>query len=162
MADGRQEPDEGGRGPAWTGRPLRLPYAPDAEHAAVLAEHFVAMALRVAGLRLDYSVESLKALDALLDGFGAQGSDAVAESVYDAGCYVGEVLVRQGGYRWVDLADDERWLAEMFGFRLVVVGPRGSYSNPIGKAFKLVEGGITESVWFLVHADLAADDRESP
>lgn len=146
------------RGPAWQGRGLRLPAPPDAAHAAELATSFVDAAANIDGIELDYTIDSLQFVDGLLDRFGAPGSDAVAETVFAAGCYVGETLVRTHGYTWVDAPDE---LAQMFGFRLVVAGPGGGFANPIGKAFKLVENGPEDSVHFFAQAEIAAERRRS-
>ncbi|WP_263118962.1 hypothetical protein [Cellulomonas sp. RIT-PI-Y] len=144
------------RGPAWNGRGLSLPHPPRAEHAAALADSFVEAAQNIGGIALDYSTGSLRWVDDLLDSFGEPGSDLVAETTYTAGCYVGEVLVRGHGYRWVDLTPEQ---AQLFGFLLVVTGPGGNTANPIGKAFKLVENGLEDSVAFFVDAELAANRR---
>lgn len=145
-----------GRGPAWEGRALRLPAPPDATHASELAAKYVSVVAELDAVDLDYTLDSLQWVDEFLDMLGTAGSDEVAETVFTAGCYVGEVLVRGYGYRWIDAPAE---LAEMFGFRLVVIGPGGTYANPIGKAFKLTEQGPGDSVHFFAQAQIAADSR---
>lgn len=86
-------------GAAWTGRPLRLPAPPRAEHAAELAQWAVDAARSVSGVELDYSPGSLSLVDGILEEFREPGSDAVAETIFVFGCYVGEVLVRNASYK---------------------------------------------------------------
>lgn len=60
---------------------------------------------------LDYSLESLRRVDALLGELGDCGDDLAGRAAYMMGCYVGEVLVRQTGVEWVV----EEEMKEMFG-----------------------------------------------
>ena len=119
---------------------------------------FTVIAKGVSGVDFDFSVASLAALDGLLGSFEKPGSDATAETVLGAGFYVGEVLVRQHGYRWIALDDS---VAQLFGFRVAVVSPTGTYANPLGKAFKRVEQGEADSVAFFVQAELAGEARQA-
>ncbi|GAA1076646.1 hypothetical protein [Tsukamurella strandjordii] len=128
-------------GPAWEGRALRLPAAPVAANAAELAVVAVDAARSVAGLELDYTPGSLRAVDEVLDGFREPGSDAMAETIFVFGCYVGEVLVRHAGYRWIDTPNDG---VQFVGPLSVVSG--GQYASPINKAFKRVDEGEVDSV----------------
>jgi hypothetical protein len=67
----------------------------------------------------------------------------VGETVFLFGCYVGEVLVRQQGAKWV--MPDEK--AAKIGFSMMGVQmPWGGFWNPIGKAIKLLENGNEDSV----------------
>jgi hypothetical protein len=142
--------------PVWSGRSLKLPAPPHAEHAAELAAAFQSVQSDETGA-LDYSPASLTNVDRMLDEIGRQaGSDAVAEFIYCAGCYLGEVLVRHHGYRWLDLPDD---VAQMFGFRMAVISPTGGYANPIGKTFKRVENGPEDDVAFFTQAEIADEQR---
>lgn len=130
------------RGPAFTGRTLALKYPVSPDFAASHAERFVTSMEEFEGIRLDYSHHSLTSVDTLLGSFEVDGSDAVATSVFEAGCYVGEVFVRHHGYTWIDVGDS----TGLFNFRVAIKGPHGNYANPIGKAFKRVENGPEDSV----------------
>ncbi|HEV7184363.1 MAG: hypothetical protein ACHP7F_06175 [Actinomycetales bacterium] len=145
--DSAREP-MGAVGPRWAGRGLRLPAPPDAAHAPELAAWFVDGVQKLWEIRLDYSVESLEWVDSKLGSFSSEGSDVVAETIFAAGCYVGEVLVRQHAYSWTDF--DEK-VSGMFGFPVGVVGPDGNHSNPIGKAFKRVNNGPLDDLRYFVH-----------
>ncbi|SUA02982.1 Uncharacterised protein [Mycolicibacterium fortuitum] len=136
---------EGPTGPAWTGRSLRLPAPPTAEHAAELAQRAVDAAFNVDGIELDYSPSSLERVDVILEGFREPGSDAVAETVFVFGCYIGEVLVRNAGYEWVDTPTE---LARNLGPLTVRRTATTTHASPIWKAFKRVDNGDTDSVTY--------------
>ena len=139
------------RGPAFTGRTLALKYPVSPEFSSAHAERFVTSMEEYEGIRLDYSHESLIDVDTLLGSFEEGGSDAVAASVFESGCYVGEVLVRHHGYIWIDVGES----TGLFDFRVAIKGPHGNYANPIGKAFKRVENGPEDSVTAFVTGILA-------
>lgn len=143
------------RGPAFTGRTLALKYPVSPDFAASHAERFVASMEEFEGIRLDYSQDSLASVDALLGRFEEGGSDAVATSVFEAGCYVGEIFVRHHGYAWIDVSDS----SGLFDFTMALEGPHGNYANPIGKAFKRVENGPEDSVSAFVTGILATAQR---
>lgn len=149
-------------GPPWTGRPLGFRREATVENVPALAEDFVDAVEHIEGVRLDYSVESLALVDDVLEQFREPGSDRVAETIFTAGCYVGEVLVRQSpvpGYEWRRLDPSDR-IVQVLGFPLVLVHTAtGSATNPIGKAFKRVDEGAADSVRFYADAQLAADAR---
>lgn len=147
---------EASRGPAFSGRGLRLQHPPEADFAAAHAQTFVDAVQNIDGIILDYTVESLAAVDGVLSNFEEPGSDAVAETVLTAGFYVGEVMVRQYGYRWTTKPEDVPLWSP---FDLLLAGPTGNYSNPLGKAFKRVENGPEDSVAYFVVAMVAAAER---
>lgn len=136
-------PEAAPTGPTWNGRGLRLPAPPDPEHAAELAQRAVDAARNVSGIVLDYTPGSLLLVDEVLDGFREPGSDAVAETIFVFGCYVGEVLVRHAGYQWVRTPPEfARNLMPLTVFRALT----GTHANPIGKVFKRVDNGDVDSV----------------
>jgi hypothetical protein len=57
-----------------------------------------------AGERLDFSIDSLAAIDAWLDTARARRGARAADWVAGAGCYVGEVIRRHVGGRWRERA----------------------------------------------------------
>lgn len=113
-----------------------------ADHAgvAVVAAH------RVDGHELDYSVATLAAVDDALDRFHREGlaPAQIGETVFSFGAYVGEVIVRHNAGSWVDLPK-EHPLGE--GWPMVELS-NGRIVNPIGKAFKRVAHGTTESITY--------------
>ncbi|ROR44643.1 hypothetical protein [Kitasatospora cineracea] len=119
---------------------LRLRYAPRAVNAGRFAADIVTSAAQVSGVRLDYSVGSLAAVDEIIEDFRGSGIDSgqVGETLFGFGCYVGEVMVRQGGASWREVGGEE---VPVFGFPLVVQLPSGQVCNPIGKVFKRMDNG---------------------
>jgi hypothetical protein len=83
---------------------------------------------------LDFSLESLRRVDALLGELGDcgdPGDDFAGKAAYMMGCYVGEVLVRQAGAEWV-FEEDKK---EMFGSPLFLrVGQ--IQASPMSRCFK--------------------------
>lgn len=140
-------------GPVWAGRGLRLPAPPTSEHAAELAQRAVDAARNVSGVDLDYTPASLSVVDGILEVFREPGSDAVAETIFVFGCYLGEVLVRNAGYEWVDTPPE----VARYTFPLTVYrASTAAHANPIGKAFKRVDNGNTDSVAYF-YSVFAAD-----
>jgi hypothetical protein len=104
------------------------------------AETFVTIMSDLApSLRLDFSPESLAALDGFIaSDFDPAGKSPAPDGLqHDVGAYVGEVVRRHVGGRW---ADDGA---------LVDVGGPVSSVNPIGKARKRFANGPEDSLaWF--------------
>jgi hypothetical protein len=120
---------------------LRLKYPPTPENAAKFAADIVRSAAEISGATLDYSVESLKLVDDIIEGFRQDGckSDQIGETLFAFGCYVGEIFVRQAGGKWVTTAGTS--MERMSGFPLAVETGKDSATNPIGKVFKRLENG---------------------
>ncbi|WAL71536.1 hypothetical protein OU787_08490 [Kitasatospora sp. YST-16] len=124
---------------------LRLRYAPEAVNAGRFAADIVVSAAQVSGVELDYSVGSLAVVDGIIEEFRESGivGEQVGETLFGFGCYVGEVMVRQGGAAWRGVGGEE---AVAFGFPLVVDLPSGQVGNPIGKVFRRLENGPQDSL----------------
>jgi hypothetical protein len=125
---------------------LKLQFAPTPENGPRHAAIAVNAARKVSRVELDYSVQSLKELDRVLDGFHRDRADveAIAETLFTFGCYVGEVFVRNAQGRWVDV--EETPMKNMEQFPIVIELPGGSLCNPIGRVFKRVENGLEDSL----------------
>lgn len=82
---------------------LKLKHPPEPEYAKDLADVCVEAAGRISGLSLDYSTESLSVVKKQLDVFAQQGLhvDQIASTPFCFGCYVGELLVRNLGGKWL-------------------------------------------------------------
>ena len=110
------------------------------------AQLAVDAARNVDGVDLDFSPNSLSEVDRIIGSFHAEGlsSDQVGETVFSFGCYVGEVFVHHHAGRWII---PKRSLLGFGGSDMMLVEmPNGVVCNPIGKAFKLLEQGASESV----------------
>lgn len=126
---------------------LRLPYPATPENLPLLAEVAVQDAAQDEGIVLDYSEESLRAVDRILVGYHTRGVSlgSILETVFCYGCYVGEVMRVRGGGTWERTPDPA-----LLGKLPVLREPGGGISAPIAKAFKCVTNGEQDSVTFLV------------
>ncbi|MGJ7498610.1 hypothetical protein ACSFA8_26635 [Variovorax sp. RT4R15] len=100
---------------------------------------------------LDYSPESLRSVDKAVLGFHDEKltMNDMGETVFVFGCYVGEVIVRNRGAKWV--MPDEK--LQKVGFTMMGVQLKdGTFLNPIGKTIKLLEDGTENSVFFFYTA----------
>jgi hypothetical protein len=125
---------------------LKLPYPPTPEHARDLADVCVAAATNVSGISLDYTPASLALVEKQLDKFAADGcsEDAIASTLFCFGCYLGEVLIRKLGGRWVRTEDSS--MKELAAWPLVTAMDNGECWNPIGKVFKRFNEGPAEGL----------------
>ena len=142
---------------------LRLKYPPTPEHAADVAATCVEAAKGISGIDLDYSPRSLELVDRQLDRFAREGQDSsrIASTLFCFGCYVGEILVRNLGGYWVSVTDPA--MERLAGFPMVVMMGNGDWWNPIGKVFKRLDDGASESLdyFFAVAAGGGADKQSS-
>jgi len=123
---------------------LELRYPATAENALDHAQLAVEAAWEEFEMELDYSPDSLESVDAQIESFreeGMTGEDA-AEALFVLGCYMGEVMARSLGGRWVATAQSP--LASISPWPMVVALPNGSTWDPIGKAYKRLELGDSE------------------
>lgn len=132
-------------GPPWNGRALLLPATPSPATAADIARRAVEAAEALSAIDLDFSPASLAEVDAILDGFRGPGSDVMAEPIFALGCYLGEVMVRNAGYVWVDTPAD---LARHLGMLTVYHPGTQTHANPISKAFKRVDYGSPDNLTY--------------
>ncbi|NNJ08083.1 hypothetical protein HHX38_28720 [Streptomyces sp. PKU-MA01144] len=119
---------------------------PGAQDMRDYVTRFVAQLTERNRLPLDYSVSSLRIVDFLVDGLRRGGPErAQVEGVLRGlGGYVGEVMVRRAGGRWVDFDSGQR---EFFEQPVGVRMPDGRAWNPLGKVVNRFEaGGPEESV----------------
>lgn len=127
-------------------RPLAFGTSP--EQAPKLAETAVDAIEKWNGQRLDYSPASLQAIDRLVLVFRDEGKtpSAMTATLLTFGCYVGEVLARHLSLRW----DRPSKVEYDLGFTSIGLRAKdGSFTDPIGKVFKLLLNGKEDSVVFL-------------
>jgi hypothetical protein len=121
---------------------LRFPATPDnaLDHAQLAVE----AAYEEFGDLLDYSPASLEIVDGHIESLREEGltGEDVAEALFVMGCYLGEVMARTLGGRWVPTPRSP--LAEVSPWPMVVVLPGGSAWDAIGKAYKRLELGDSE------------------
>ena len=125
---------------------LTLKYPPTAEFAPQLADLAVAAAKDISHIELDFSAESLHALEDIIERFCADGLsvDDIGSSLFCFGCYLGEVLTRNLGGIWV--ATSASPMASYAQWPMVIKMDKGDWWNPIGKLFKRFTDGEGESL----------------
>jgi hypothetical protein len=142
---------------------LRLRYPATPENAPDHAELAVKAAWEEFETRLDYSPGTLENVDVQIESLREEGltSEDAAELLFVLGCYVGEVMARALGGRWIATARSP--LAEVSPWPMVVQ-LAGTAWDPIGKTYKRFELGDSEYLpaYFAAAAGRlgsAADDR---
>lgn len=121
---------------------LRYPAMP--ENARDHAQLAVTLARDEFGDDLDFSPASLETVDAEVESVREEGltGEEAAEALFVIGCYLGEVMVRALGGKWIAAARSP--LASLSPWPMVVVLPDGSAWDAIGKAYKRLELGDSE------------------
>ena len=104
---------------------------------------------------LDFSVESLKKVDTMLHRARRWKREAKDMLVEEAGCYVGEVLVRKTGGQW---CIDEKY-KESMGTNLVLELPGNITASPFGGCRKRVEHGESDGVEVWARAVVAMSQQ---
>jgi len=122
------------------------------------AAGFVRESTRRNRLPLDYSVDSLRTVDVIVDGLRKGGSElaTVRPVLFGLGVYTGEVLVRRTGAEWIEFDAGQR---DLFGQPVGVRMPDARLWNPLGKVVRRFEAGGEESTltfYLLMQGRLAA------
>lgn len=115
--------------------------------------------------QLDFSIESLKHMDAYLAELHSappQGED-VARVVLRCGAYVGEVIRRNSPNKWgwVTFADAAKYsaFAKGLGYSVATAGilwqDSGNMCFPLAKICKFIENGAEDSVYSFARVILA-------
>jgi hypothetical protein len=126
---------------------LNLKYQPVAKNAPLFARDIVEAARQYSGLDLDYSAASLRHVDDIIEDMRRDGvpMDAIGETLFGFGTYVGEVFVRNAGAVWIDFDEShKRFTSHAFGIEM----PGGAVRNPLGKVFKRFANGAEDSIEF--------------
>jgi hypothetical protein len=122
---------------------------PSPANARQLADVAVNVTRNVAGIELDFSPASLQRVDELITGFRAEGhtAETMNETICLFGCYLGEVIIQNHGGQW-KLAADTAYRKVAPADMLVLETPNKAVWNPLGKAFRLLENGMEDSLAF--------------
>lgn len=139
---------------------VSLKYAPVAENSPRFADDVVRVSAEIFGIRLDFSPQSLEAVDRIVSGMRRDGAplEAVSATLFGFGMYVGEVFVRNSHARWVDLEEGPR---RAFGHPLGIRMPDDRIWNPIGKVFEeFTDGG--EGLLFAFYRGVTQGAAGSP
>lgn len=141
---------------------LNLHYKPSVKTVSRFAEDTVNDAREISKVELDYTEESLDDVDAIVQGFIEEGLDVdyIKETLFSFGCYLGEVIARTTGGKWIELEPGDEVL-DKFGWPLIVQFPNGTRSNPIGKLFKRFEYGESNNLRHYFRLSMKVAGRES-
>jgi hypothetical protein len=130
---------------------LNLKFPPTPENAPKLSELIVESAQRISKKKLDYSPDSLKTVDGIIEGFRTEKLkiENIIETLFCFGCYVGEVFIRNTGGLW-------KWTTEIpveifSNEPLLLQTPNSGIANPIGKVMKRFQNGDVDSLSYFYH-----------
>jgi hypothetical protein len=134
-------------------RALNFQFAPTPENGLNFAEQFRGAVKANQSIALDFSVETLKFTDSFLQGFRDEGLTVndFAETIFVAGCYVGQVMVYNNGGEWIK-QEDANLPDSVTMMPIVIKLPNGSITDPIAKSFKRFYNGDTDSISYYHHA----------
>ncbi len=93
---------------------------------------------------ITYAPSSLEGVELLVSRLSRERLEDIAETIFCIGCFVGEVMVRNLGGRWVQ--PEDVGMEPYARFPIVLEMPNGYIWNPIGKTFKRLEMGSAESI----------------
>jgi membrane-anchored protein YejM (alkaline phosphatase superfamily) len=121
---------------------------PIPENSPKFADIIVEQANEISNVDLDFSPESLREVDAIIENFKRekQNPDSISSTLFCFGCYVGEVFVRNSGGEWRRAAEFPQLPTNA---PMVVRLPSGMIVNPIDKIVKrLINGEVDSIVYF--------------
>lgn len=128
-------------------RKLNLQYKLTPENARKLSDQFRAAVLANEKIRLDFSIPTLTFVDQFLQRFKDEGLSVndFAETIFVAGCYVGEVMVHNAGGKW--LTQEDAKLPEGIAMMPIVIKlSNGTITDPISKSFKRFHFGAQDDI----------------
>jgi hypothetical protein len=123
---------------------------PTPDNAAKIAAMVVPFAEQNYQVTLDYGVESLGRVDAILDDLRRdQSFENLQPLLFAMGCYVGQVMVRNAGACW--RVTEELGMGEVASSPIAIRVRDGRGCNPVGKVYKRFQNGPEESVASFYH-----------
>lgn len=128
-------------------RVLKLGHEVTKENAAKFAQQFVDAVNENESIELNYRQDSLDFVDTFLGRFKKEGLTAnqFAETIFVAGCYVGQVMITNIKGEWVD-ESDVAVPGKAKLTKIIVKLSNGHIADPIAKAFKRFHFGESESL----------------
>lgn len=148
---GKQDNKKPGGNPMST-RSINLQFSPTPDNGHRLAQQFVDAVKSNDKIDLDYSIATLGFVDKFLQRFSDEGLTVndFAETIFVAGAYVGEVMIRNNNGNW--LRQEEANLPNGITMTPIVVKlPNGNITDPIAKAFKRFHYGDTDNIQYFYH-----------
>ena len=134
-------------------RPLNLQHAILPEHGEKFAAQFVASIKSIDNIDLDYSPKSVALVDEFLQRFTDEGLSVndFAETIFVAGCYVGEVMVRNANGKWI--SNNEMDLPPAISpMPIVIKFSDSEFADPITKAYKRFYFGESDKIEYFYHS----------
>jgi len=133
-------------------RPMRFQFELISENGEKLADQYKGAVEKFEGVNLNYSIESLEFVNIFLQKFRDQGltTEDFAETIFIAGCYVGQVMVINHHGQWIN--EKEALLPEGISMMPIVIKlPNGTITDPIAKAFKRFYNGTIDNLAYYYH-----------
>jgi hypothetical protein len=139
-------------------RSMKFKYSLIPENGEKFADQYKNAVKENDNLELDYSVGSLQFVDSFLQRFREEGMTVndFAETIFVAGCYTGQVMIRNNHGQWIKAED----ISLPNGVRMmpiVIKFPNGKICDPIAKAFKRFYNGEADSLQYFFHV-FTSDD----
>lgn len=146
---GGKKKDESGPMPT---RNLNFQFTPTPDNGLNFAELFRGAVKANENIDLDFTVETLKFTDSFLQRFRDEGLTVndFAETIFVAGCYVGQVMVQNNGGEWIK-QEDANLPSGVTMMPIVIKLPNGTITDPIAKSFKRFYNGEAESIPYYYH-----------
>ena len=121
---------------------------PTPENASEIAGMLIPFVEKNYGVTLDYSVQSLRQVDGMIDDLRQdQQFEALQPLLFTIGCYVGEVFVRHADASWK--TTESMGMGSVASAPIVIAMPDGRGCNPVGKAYKRFQNGPEDNLaWF--------------
>lgn len=148
---GKKGHDQPEAGPMPT-RALNLQFTPTPENGHRFGQQFVEAVKNNENVELNYSIETLEFVDKFLQRFRDEGLTVndFAETIFVAGAYVGEIMIRNNDGIW--LRQEDANLPNGITMTPIVVKlPNGNITDPIAKAFKRFHYGNTDNIRYFYH-----------
>ena len=141
---GKRPPNDEGPTPT---RGLNLQYQPIPENGPKFAKQFVDAVSNNENKELDYGVDTLDFVDHFLQRFRDEGLNVndFAETIFVAGAYVGEVMIKNNQGVWIK-QEDANLPDGVSMMSIVIKLPNGNVVDPIAKAFKRFHYGESDSI----------------
>jgi|ERR1700722_3622817 len=136
----------------WPSRQMNFKFELKPHNGSNLAAQFKESILKIDGTDIDYSVESIKFVDNFLQKFRDKKIkiNDFAETVFIAGCYVGQVMVYHAQGEWIGEESIPGSSRDVL-FPLVIKFPNGNIANPIAKAFKKYHYGESDNLEYFYY-----------
>jgi hypothetical protein len=148
---GKRDHKKPDKGPMPT-RGLNLQFTPAPENGHKFAQQFVDAVKNNDKIELNYSIGTLEFVDKFLQRFSDEGLtvDDFAETIFVAGAYIGEVMIKNNDGIWLK-QEDANLPNGVTMTPIVVKLSNGNITDPIAKAFKRFHYGEIDSIIYFYH-----------